>query len=80
MLHKLIATLRKRGAHGRTFPVQATEATQAAEIIAGVVAQRDELLEALDAALKLIELVMPIEGDVTRKARAAIAKATGETQ
>ena len=37
-----------------------------------------ELLEALDAALKLIELVMPIEGDVTRKARAAIAKATGE--
>ena len=38
-----------------------------------------ELLEALEAALKLIELVMPIEGDVTRKARAAIAKATGET-
>ena len=37
-----------------------------------------ELLEALDSALKLIELVMPIEGDVTRKARAAIAKATGE--
>ena len=37
-----------------------------------------ELLEALDAALKLIELVVPIEGDVTRKARAAIAKATGE--
>ena len=36
-----------------------------------------ELLEALDAALKLIELVVPIEGDVTRKARAAIAKATG---
>ena len=37
-----------------------------------------KLLEALEAALKLIELVMPIEGDVTRKARAAIAKATGE--
>ena len=37
-----------------------------------------ELIEALDSALKLIELVMPIEGDVTRKARAAIAKATGE--
>ena len=36
-----------------------------------------ELLEALEAALKLIELVMPIDGDVTRKARAAIAKATG---
>ena len=37
-----------------------------------------ELLEALEAALKLIELVMPIEGDVTRKAHAAIAKATVE--
>ena len=37
-----------------------------------------ELLEALEAALKLIELVIPVEGDVTRKARAAIAKATGE--
>ena len=36
-----------------------------------------ELLEVLEAALKLIELVMPIDGDVTRKARAAIAKATG---
>lgn len=36
------------------------------------------LLEALDAAMKLIELVMPIDGDVTRKARAAITKATGE--
>ena len=36
-----------------------------------------KLLEALEAALKLIELVMPIDGDVTRKARAAIAKAEG---
>lgn len=35
-----------------------------------------ELLEALEAALKLIELVMPVAGDVTRKARAAVAKAT----
>ena len=47
MLNRLITTLRKRGAHGRTFPVQATEATQAAELIAGLVAQRDELLDAL---------------------------------
>ena len=46
MLHKLIATLRKRGAHGRTFPVQATEATQAAEMIADLLRQRDVLLEA----------------------------------
>ena len=41
-------------------------------------AASQELLGALEAALKLIELVMPIEGDVTRKVRAAIAKATGE--
>ena len=34
MLNRLITTLRKRGAHGRTFPVQAAEATQAAELIA----------------------------------------------
>ena len=77
MLHKLIATLRKRGAHGRTFPVQAAEATQAAELIAGVVAQRDELLEALRL------LVAGIENSVSDtyiplvKARAAIAKAKG---
>ena len=43
---------------------------------ARLIASAPELLEALEAALKLIELVMPIEGDVTRKARAAIAKAT----
>ena len=44
---------------------------------AHLIAAAPELLEALDAALKLIELVMPIDGDVTRKARAAIAKAKG---
>ena len=48
MLNRLITTLRKRGAHGRAFAVQATEATQAAELIAGVVAQRDELLVHLE--------------------------------
>ena len=52
MLHKLIATLRKRGAHGRTFPVQATEATQAAEMIADLLRQRDALLQ---AATKTVE-------------------------
>ena len=52
MLNKLIATLRKRGAHGRTFPVQATEAAQAAEMIADLLRQRDVLLE---AAIKTIE-------------------------
>lgn len=45
---------------------------------ARLIAAAPELLEALEGALKLIELVMPIDGDVTRKARAAIAKATGE--
>lgn len=44
---------------------------------ARLIAAAPELLEALEAALKLIELVMPIDGDVTRKARAAIAKAEG---
>ena len=51
MLNRLITTLRKRGAHGRAFAVQAAEAAQAAEIIAGVVAQRDELLEALNGII-----------------------------
>ena len=51
---------------------------QAAAELRRLYAVNQELLEALDAALKLIELVMPIDGDVTRKARAAIAKATGE--
>ena len=51
MLNRLITTLRKRGAHGRTFPVQAAEATQAAELIAGLAAQRDELLEALNGII-----------------------------
>ena len=71
MLHKLIATLRKRGAQGRVFPVQAAEATQAAEIIAGVVAQRDELLEALQ------ELRYAATDKAEQMADAAIAKATG---
>ena len=45
---------------------------------ARLIAAAPELLEAVEAAMKLIERVMPIVGDVTRKARAAIAKATGE--
>ena len=76
MLHKLIATLRKRGAQGRVFPVQASEAAQAAEIIAGVVAQRDELLELLKGAETLFSCHCT---DATtwvwlEKAQAAIAK------
>ena len=41
MLTRLINTLRKRGARGQVFPVQAAEAAQAAELIAEVVARRD---------------------------------------
>lgn len=36
-----------------------------------------DMLEALIDALALIELITPIEGDVVRKARKAIAKAEG---
>ena len=57
-------------------PFQSTRYIAAAEL-RRLHAVNQELIEALDSALKLIELVMPIEGDVTRKARAAIAKATG---
>ena len=93
MLHKLIATLRKHGAHGRTFPVQATEAAQAAELIADVVAQRDALLEALrwyeaqaknmgKAAIRsdsktMLSIMHEVAVDYGTRARAAIAKATG---
>ena len=76
MLHKLIATLRKRGAQGRVFPVQAAEATQAAEIIAGVVAQRDELLDALTDLIDLYDGRKHEGFAIVSNARAAIAKAT----
>ena len=38
-----------------------------------------ELLEALKDALLLIETLTPMDGDTCRKARAAIAKAEGES-
>ena len=47
------------------------------EANARLIAAAPDLLEALQASLKLIELSVPFEGEVTRKARAAIAKATG---
>ena len=37
-----------------------------------------ELLESLRLMVDLVELAVPIEGDTLRRARAAIAKATGE--
>lgn len=76
MLNRLITTLRKRGTHGRTFPVQAAEAAQAAELIAGVVAQRDELLEALIELNSVSARGFLYDDPARVKARAAIAKAT----
>ena len=78
MLNRLITTLRKRGAHGRAFAVQAAEAAQAAEIIAGVVAQRDALREALNEMLAAHAIPSTVckERPAYEKARAAIAKAT----
>ena len=53
----------------------ADPAQQAAN--ARLIAAAPELLESLDAALGLIGIVWPTDSDVTLKARAAIAKATG---
>lgn len=59
MLTRLINTLRRRGAQGRSFPVQASEATQAAELIAEVVAQRDALFIALSGFSEVIGACEP---------------------
>ena len=83
MLNRLITTLRKRGARGQVFPVQAAEATQAAELIAGLVAQRDELLEALKSAElamsnhRFASEVLEYDSVVREMIRAAIARAEG---
>ena len=84
MLNRLITTLRKRGAQGRAFAVQATEATQAAELIAGLVAHRDELLWALrpfaDIDLRSQGVPSHFASDVlfARVAIAKISNAKGE--
>ena len=70
MLNRLITTLRKRGAQGRSFPVQASEATQAAELIAQVVAQRDALPEALRRELNELprfSFLLDSKGNVVRR-------------
>ena len=94
MLHKLIATLRKRGAQGRVFLVQPAEAAQAAELIADVVAQRDALFVALSGfgevigacepcGKDMLDYVVPMDvvdefEDKAFAVLSAIAKATGE--
>ena len=40
--------------------------------------ERVELLEALKLMVELVDLVVPFEGASLRRARAAIARATGE--
>ena len=47
---------------------------------ARLIAAAPDLLEALESALELIDVITPLEGDVQRKARAAIYKATGEAR
>ena len=63
MLNRLITTLRKRGARGQVFPVQAAEAAQAAELIAEVVAQRDALFVALGGFSEVIGACEPYGKD-----------------
>ena len=83
MLNRLITTLRKRGARGQVFPVQAAEAARAAELIAGVAAQRDELLAELQNIANANtrtwhkETRDQFQQWAQNRARAAIAKATG---
>ena len=57
----------------RSFPDDAA----AAEELRRLYGVNQELLEALEASLALIDLGIPFEGEITRKVRAAIAKATG---
>ena len=47
---------------------------------ARLLAAAPELLESLRLMVDLVELAVPFEGDTLRRARAAIAKATGEQQ
>ena len=49
-----------------------------AEANANLIAAAPELLEALEAARRKIEWILPVEWDVMRQIDAAIAKATGE--
>lgn len=80
MLNRLINTLRKRGAQGRSFPVQASEAIQAAELIAEVVAQRDALLQALKPFAEVDLRTQGVHHNFASQvlsARATIKAATG---
>ena len=43
-----------------------------------LMAAAPDLLDALEAARRLIELILPLEGDVSRQINRAIAKATGK--
>ena len=52
--------------------------TEESKANARLIAAAPELLEALQEMVSLVEMVIPFDGPQQRKARAAIAKATGE--
>ena len=57
--------------HAMTYAEQCVSAVRAKSAEA-------DLLESLRLMVDLVELAVPFEGDTLRRARAAIAKATGE--
>ena len=54
--------------------------TEESKANAHLIAAAPELLEALQEMVSLVEMVIPFDGPQQRKARAAIAKATGDAQ
>ena len=54
--------------------------TEESKANARLIAAAPELLEALQEMVSLVEMVIPFDGPQQRKARAAIAKATGDAQ
>ena len=63
------------------FPGRAHHATWCADVThpdMRLMAAAPDLLESLRLMVDLVELAVPFEGDTLRRARAAIAKATGE--
>lgn len=65
------------------FPGRAHHATWCADVThpdMRLMAASPDLLESLRLMVDLVELAAPFEGDTLRRARAAIAKATGDKQ
>ena len=65
------------------FPGRAHHATWCADVThpdMRLMAASPDLLESLRLMVDLVELAVPLEGDTLRRARAAIARATGESE